>query len=155
MKNALSEMEETGDGRDCDVDGELAETLDEAVQESRAEKRQYLDNNETVTFVDRNIVMLSETESQDYYDKKTNTYVPTPPEDWIPDAPKYDLGEPPFGSVDNPGDSSQYTFRPKFEGGAKKKRWWSIQRTFLTDWCYSCSYSIKWKKNDFRLGFSL
>ena len=81
MKYFLSEMEETGDGWDSDVDGELAETLDEAVQESRAEKRQYLDNNETVAFVDQNIVVLSETESQNYYDKKTNTYVPTPPED--------------------------------------------------------------------------
>ena len=52
MKSVLSEMEESGDGGDSNVDGELAESLDEAVQESRAEKRQYLDDNESVAFVD-------------------------------------------------------------------------------------------------------
>ena len=33
----LAEIEETGDGGDSDVEGHLAETLNEAVQESRVE----------------------------------------------------------------------------------------------------------------------
>ena len=39
MKNVWSKIEETGDGGDSDVDDDLPETLNEAVQESRAEKR--------------------------------------------------------------------------------------------------------------------
>ena len=55
--------------------------------------------------MDRNVVTISELESKSYYKntKLNNPYVPTPPEDWIPDAPKVELGEPPFESIDNLG----------------------------------------------------
>ena len=119
MKNVLAEIEESGDGGDSDVEGQLAEILDEAVQESVAEQRQFADDTETVEFLDRNLVMF-EPNSESL--KSKNPYVPTPPEDWIPDVPKIELGEPPFESVDNPGDWSPYTFRPEFEGGGRNKR---------------------------------
>ena len=45
----------------------------------------------------------------------------TPPEDWIPDAPKVELGEHPFESIDNPGKWSQYTICDEFEGGKKER----------------------------------
>ena len=49
--------------------------------------------------------MLSEIESKLYCEDKINIYIiPTPPEDWIPDAPKSEPEEPSFENVDNPGN---------------------------------------------------
>ena len=50
MKNVLAEMEETGDGGDSDVDGDLAETFDETVQEARDEHMQFVEDSEAVDF---------------------------------------------------------------------------------------------------------
>ena len=83
-----------------------------------------------------------------------HTYIPTPPEDWIPEAPKSELGEPPFENVDNPGNWCKHTFCPEFEGG-KKKRDGGQYKHFFTDRCHSCSYSIEGKKKYFRVGISL
>jgi hypothetical protein len=40
---------------------------------------------------------------------------PGPPDDWTRTAPKVDKGEPPFEEVDNPGNWSDFVFRPKFD----------------------------------------
>ena len=63
MKNVLSEMEETGDRGDSNDDDDSAETLDDVAQESRAEKRQFMDEIGTVAFVNQNVVTLSESKS--------------------------------------------------------------------------------------------
>ena len=46
---------------------------------------------------------------------------PKPPREWTATAPKEGTGEPEFCEVDNPGKWSQFTFRPKFIKGDKKK----------------------------------
>ena len=40
--------------------------------------------------------------------------IPGAPDDWIPPLPKTEAGEPPFEMVDNPGEWSQFTYRPQF-----------------------------------------
>ena len=41
-------------------------------------------------------------------------YIPSPPEEWKAEDPKLELDEPFFLEVDNPGNWSQYAFRPEF-----------------------------------------
>ena len=58
MKNTIAEMEEIGDGGDSDVEGELAEELDDAVKESMMENRVHMDDKEMIEFSDQNVMNL-------------------------------------------------------------------------------------------------
>ena len=46
---------------------------------------------------------------------------PTAPADWEAPAHREEWGEPAFADVDNPGDWSSFTFRPRFKKGKKKE----------------------------------
>ena len=114
MKNVLSEMEEVGDGGDSDVEGDLAEELDDAVQESINENRAHIDDKEAIEFSDRNVIKLSPSES-DKWRKDLEKYIPSHPDNWQRDPPKIEQGKPEFDLIDNPGKWSDFIFRPEFE----------------------------------------
>ena len=117
ISNVLLEIQESGDGGDSDIDGDLIEELDEAKREAKLDNRVHKEDNEVVEFNDRNVIKVSESESErDDLEK----FIPSIPESWEPSERKVD--EPEFSSVDNPGNWNQYIFRPEFEkGGGKYK----------------------------------
>ena len=78
-----------------------------------------------------------------------------PPVDWIPEAPKSELGVPPIKIVNVPDNWNQGTIVPNLKVAQKRKEMVVNTKDISTDWCHSCSYSSKWKKNDFRSGFLL
>ena len=120
MSNVLVDIEETGDGGDSDVEGELCEELDCAVAESELERRAHHHDNEIAEFTDRNLTILTaEEQSKITNENDLQQYVPTPPKDWLPDIPKTHLDQPCFSDVDNPGSWSQYSYRPEFNTSAK------------------------------------
>ena len=120
MKNVLAEIEELGDGGDSDVEGELAEELDDAVKDSMMENRVHMDDKEVIEFSDRNVMNLSPSESEKWKDD-LQKYVPSYPDDWVPDEKRIEQGEPAmFNDVDNPGNWSEFIFRPEFESGRNR-----------------------------------
>ena len=46
-------------------------------------------------------------------------YPPEPPDDWKPWPRKVKSGEPEFSTIDNPGNWSEFTYRPTFSGTMK------------------------------------
>ena len=121
MSNVWEDIEETGDGGDSDVEGELCGDLDEAVAEAELERRIHEHDNEIAQFTDRNVTILTAKEADNYgCNIELQKYVPTPPISWTPDIPKTHLDQPLlFEDVDNPGDWLEYAYRPEFNTPAK------------------------------------
>ena len=119
MKNVLLEMEESGDGGDSDVEGDLAEELDDAVQEAVSDKRSHIEDQEVVEFSDRNIVKLSSSKSKKW-NSELEKYIPSIPDNWKPDDIRSEQGEPEFDQVDNPGNWNDFIFSPEFELGRSR-----------------------------------
>ena len=65
MKNVLLNMEEACDGEDSDVEVDLVEKLGEVAQEVVADKRLFIEDQESVEFSNYNIVRPSSTESKE------------------------------------------------------------------------------------------
>ena len=89
MTNVLINIEERGDGSDSDLEEELFEELDEATCAATVDKRVYLEEEEVVSFSDRNVHIVSEEESgKNSRDlSKSTTSIPT---NWKPDERKVD-----------------------------------------------------------------
>ena len=65
MKNVLLNMEEACDGGESDVEVDLVEKLGEVAQEVVADKRLFIEDQESVEFSNYNIVRPSSTESKE------------------------------------------------------------------------------------------
>ena len=79
MKNVLLEIEESVDGRDSDVECELAAQLDEVVQEVVSEKRSHYEDRDVIKFSDWSIVKLSSTKSKKW-NSDLEQYIPSIPD---------------------------------------------------------------------------
>jgi hypothetical protein len=113
LSHIKEEEEELGDGDSCASAPEF-EDIGEATEEALQDRLLLLAKNEVDEMSDNreNGVML-----QKGFSKEIK--IPTAPPDFKPKAPNLSKGEPSFPNVDNPGNWSEYTFRPEF---AKKDK---------------------------------
>ena len=108
------EKEEEGDGGDSCASAAEFEDLGDATEEALQDRLLLLAKNEVDEMSDRkeNSVML-----QKGFSKEIK--ITTAPPDFKPKARNESKGEPSFSDIDNPGNWSEYTFRPDF---AKKDK---------------------------------
>ena len=114
LLHVKQEEQELGDdGDSCASAAEFAD-LGDATEEALQDRLFLLGNNEVDEMGDtrENSVMLQKGFSKEI--KITST-----PPDFKPKAPNESKGQPSFSNVDNPGNWSEYTFRPEF---AKKDK---------------------------------
>ena len=124
LKNVISEIQETGDGGDSDIEGELAAELDEGVEEATLETGTRKEDEDVALLTDKNVTFLDVNDLSRFdTDEKLSSYIPTPPVDWLPPISKNNLGEPSFDKVDNPGGWNNFCFRPEFDSKAKGERY--------------------------------
>ena len=107
---------ESGEGYDSDGDVEELDAIGDEMHLARMFKLMYIidqDSNEDVEVSDRTMVN---------FDKELPIDMPTEnikihciPEDWIDSPHNVSKNEPPFASVNNPGDWSSLSFRPVFK----------------------------------------
>lgn len=111
MQHVADDENEQGSG-DSVADADELEDLDSALKESLHNRLlQLIQNEDDDTAIDdseQNGILL-----QKGVDKEVA--LPSPPSNWAPPTRKIEKLEPPFVLVDNPGDWSEFTFRPKFE----------------------------------------
>ena len=119
LANVLSEIQETGDGGDSDIDGELIEELDEARRVAKVNNRLYKEENEVAEFCDRNVTMLSQSEAAKV-NNDLDKYIPSVPDDWVPGVRSSD--EPEFTTIDNPGNWNEYVFRPEYQSSNRNDK---------------------------------
>jgi hypothetical protein len=122
LEDVAEESKEKGDGGDSDDEADGFLDHDAAMVEATVEQQEEGNEDEdAVDDGDRNSVVLQKGPGPPavFIDMK----VPGTPDDWVPPQRKEDKGQPHFVDVDNPGDWSEYTFRPEFEktGGRYKR----------------------------------
>jgi hypothetical protein len=113
LSHLKEEEQEQGDGDSCASAPEF-EDIGDATEEALQDRLLLLANNEVDKMSDKreNGVIL-----QKGFSKEIS--ITTAPPDFKPKAPNPAKGEPSFPNVDNPGNWSEYTFRPEF---AKKDK---------------------------------
>jgi len=116
MVDVNEDNNESGAGYDSDGDAEELDAIGDEMHLARMFKLMSItdqDSNEDVEVSDRTMVN---------FDKELPIDMPTEnikihciPEDWIDPPHNVSKNEPPFASVDNPGDWSSFSFRPVFK----------------------------------------
>jgi hypothetical protein len=120
LEDVTEEAKEKGDGGDSDDEADDFLDHDAAMVEATAERHEEgTEDEDVVDDGDRNSVVLQKGPGPAV---QIDIQVPGTPDDWVPAQRKVDKGQPNFVDVDNPGDWSEYTFRPEFEktGGRYK-----------------------------------
>jgi hypothetical protein len=117
LEDVTEEAKENGGGGDSDDEADDFLDHDAAMVEAIAERQEGTEDEEVIDDSDRNSVVLERCPGP-----LIDIKVPGTPDDWVPAPRKEDKGQPAFVDVDNPGDWSEYTFRPEFEksGGRYK-----------------------------------
>ena len=120
MANVLEEIEETGDGGDSDVEGEVCQDLDIAFEEAESDRAIHQYDNDITNFTDRTVTMLSDDERIKFEaQSELQQYIPSPPDGWKSEGRKIELNEPSFAELDNPGNWCEFAFRPEFNPSNK------------------------------------
>ena len=110
------EAKEEGDGGDSDEEGEDAEVHDAALEEVLLQRTAEVvageDDDQLVDDNDKTAVMLHRGAITSVEARCLE--LPGPPKDWVPPPTKIAFGKPGFEYVDNPGEWSEFTYRPEF-----------------------------------------
>lgn len=132
---AMADYRNNGDGGDSDEEGEGGfEVVESMLECTSARERATNDHQEieaNVSDAMENCTYANVADATTGNSDTAPAALKGAPEGWIPPQPDSRFnpdtqtlgpGEPPFSTVDNPGNWSQYTFRPKFEGkGASRQ----------------------------------
>ena len=109
------EEAEEGDGGDSDIEGDDFDLHDTSMMEALQERTEdFLEgDNDSALVQDTNVnsILLH----QGILRVPANVTIPGTPSDWVAPAAKSAQGEPDFHLVDNPGNWSDFTFRPQFK----------------------------------------
>ena len=119
MGDVSEENRETGAGYDSNEDANEVQDIDDEMHMATLFKMLAVteqESNDDIEVSDRNMVEL---QGKIPNDLPENVKIHCVPEDWVNPAPNTEKNEPPFDSIDNPGQWSSYAFRPVFkkEGG--------------------------------------
>jgi hypothetical protein len=113
LEDVAEEAKEKGDGGDSDDEADDFLEHDAAMVEATLERQEEgTEDEDVIDDGDRNSVVLQRGPGPA---SLINMNVPGTPVDWTAPQRKEDKGQPNFADVDNPGDWSEYTFRPEFE----------------------------------------
>lgn len=119
LASVLEEEAERGDGGDSDVEGDDAREHDGAMNDSLLDidVNSSIEENNAVVDGEEDCVLLSNEDAP----APIVMNIPDTPPEWLPPTQKTEQGEPTFAEVDNPGNWSQYIFRPEFGTTAPKQ----------------------------------
>ena len=124
LNNVFEKGAALGDGGDSDVEGDDAHDHDVALTASILKRMSLLEETDTVEDTDDNCVVLARGGISTANMAVADTVmvnIPDTPTDWVPPTQKAEQGEPNFVDVDNPGEWSQFVFRPEFGTTAPKQ----------------------------------
>ncbi len=110
MRDVEEEEDEEGEG-DSMRDAQEVKDLEEALEESMRDRLQILVNRDEVEEA------AIDCETDKFILKKgisPEILLPKVPDDWKPKAVNPEKNQPHWKDIDNPGNWSEYSFRPKF-----------------------------------------